>query len=199
MLDESRRIEVKFPRRETGVWNEIILWSLFNCIGQSINLMTMFYHYLITSCPNIVLFFYLFLYCVSAKYIFDLGGLLNVLGEHDEENGIGIARTKPSLVPTEDKKVKKQSKHLRRGLSEDVKNVSRRIYPQTKKSTPVRYQKGKYKHLVQGARRKLPKTIRGRPPRGRLRRTYSERERENIHNRLRENSTRDKRAEGENR
>ena len=91
VLDESRRIEVKFPRRETGVWNEIILWSLFNCIGQSINLMTMFYHYLITSCPNIVLFFYLFLYCVSAKYIFDLGGLLNVLGEHDEENGIGIA------------------------------------------------------------------------------------------------------------
>ena len=119
------------------MWNEIILWSLFNCIGQSINLMTMFYHYLIASHPNIVLFFYLFLYCVSAKYIFDLGGLLTVVSKYDEDNGI-VVRTKPSLVPTEDEEANKQSKHTKRGLSGNVKNglrTERRIYPQTKKST----------------------------------------------------------------
>ncbi len=140
---------MQVPRGETGVWNEVIVWSLFSCFGQSINLMTMFYHYLIASHPNIVLFFYLFLYCVSAKYIFNLGGSFTAVSTYVEDNG--IVRTKPSLVATEDEAGNNQSKHTKRGLSGTIKDgllTARRIYPQTKNSPPVRYPKLSLIHIT---------------------------------------------------
>ena len=77
--------------------------------------MTIFYYYLIASHPNIVLSFYLCLYGVSAKYVFDIGGLLDVVDKYDDDN-VGIVRTKPSLIPTEDEEENKENKHTKRGL-----------------------------------------------------------------------------------
>ena len=82
------------------MWNEIILWSLISGFGQSINLMTIFYNYLIASHPTIVLCMYLFLYCCFAKYVFDLGGLSNEFDNYDM-NKVEFVGAKPSSVPTE--------------------------------------------------------------------------------------------------
>ena len=104
MSDESCQIGMHFPRGETGVWNEVIFWSILSCFRQSINLMAIFYRYLIASHPNIVLFIYFILYCLSAKYIFDLGGLLNNVGQYDDGGKIGCVRRiyLPDPVPVPD-------------------------------------------------------------------------------------------------
>ena len=76
MADESVSIKVEGPQRETGVWNECMVWLLISGLRKSINLMTIFYDYFIASHPIVILCMYLFSYCCLIKYIVDLGELL---------------------------------------------------------------------------------------------------------------------------
>ena len=134
------------------------MWPLISGLGQSINLMTIFYNYLIASHPTIVLCMYLFVYCCFAKYIFDLGGLLCNAAEHHLD-GVDFD---PSYAPKEKEKVQ--------GVQGGPTHT---IRPQTKKTTPIRYQKGKYRNMEQGVRRTLSVHRKGKSPRPRLRKRYA--------------------------
>ena len=98
---------------------------------------------------------------------------MNDFAKYDGDK-VGFGGNKPSSIPTKDVN---QTNHRKRGLSEDntgvICPVRRKLYPPTQKSTPILYQKGKYKNVVQGVRRTLPVHKRGRPPRGRLREKYA--------------------------
>ena len=166
-VDELWKIRRNDPQRETGVWNEIIMWSLISGLGQSINLMTIFYNYLIASHPTIVLCMYLFVYCCFTKYIFDLGGLLCNAAQY-HLNGVDFD-AQPSYVPTEEKE---EVQGVQGGLTgNNLRDLrpTHTIRPQTKKSTSIRYQKGKYRNMEQGVRRTPSVHRKGKAPRPRLR------------------------------
>ena len=109
---------------------------------------------------------YLFLLCCLAKYIVDLGELLSKAGRFQWN---GDEFIEPSLVLTKRVRYKDKEQSSQRGLA-DRSTVGKqvkvdavcRIWPQTKKSTPVRYQKGVHKHLVQGVHRTSPVHKRGK-------------------------------------
>lgn len=109
-------------------------WTMISSFGMIGNIAASFYNYLISAYPLFILFCYVLVYILLFFYIFQLGRLVTNGQETDSSS------TDRS----------------------DTNALRRRVNTQTKKSTPHRYQKGKYKNLKQGIRRGRHTPFRGK-------------------------------------
>ena len=122
-------IDQTVPQRESGGvghFDEVTLSAMFSVFDITMNIVTFFYSYFTLTHPIIVLLCYLLAYILLLLYIYNLGDMLKKMNM--------IA------VPPDDNNISQPKNKVRTNT-------------QTHKSTPPRFQKGKYKHLKQRTRR----------------------------------------------
>ena len=119
--------------------DEIATSAMASVFGITMNIVTCFYNYLILTHPLIVLLCYVFAYIMLLFYVYKLGNMM--------------ANMNMIEVPPDEIKVL---------LPDDMLKHKRkmRTNTQTRKSSPIRFQKGKYRHIPQGVQRRTKVTRR---------------------------------------
>lgn len=130
------------------MWNcsENLFWAMYSVFGRSIYIVTCLYNYFIVSHLIYVLFYYILLFIFLSAYVFKLGRLLiniDKMSKNIELEGV---------LPTN-------------WVEEVTIKEVPRVNTQTIKTTPVRFQQGKYNCIGQGIIRAKRSKWKGRPPR----------------------------------